>query len=470
MRGYSGWSYAPYKPFLFETGDIYICRVAPNVNEVHFEWLDIGAEYSVYYRKRDEGEFILAGKTTGTEYTIKNLETETDFEFFVEANGKKSRIRIARTGFHEGVCVNYLHPDDRCYDFSGNYLCSPSLVRHPDGYLLSSMDVYGHLVVKGGSVQGTPQNLTLIFRSDDNGETWHYVSELMPSFWGKLFIHKGDVYMLSCSTDYGDLLIGKSTDGGKTFGTPSVLLRGSCNPERPGIHKNPQNVMYYNGRIYETFEWGTWRRECLHSPSVMSCDENDDLMVPENWSFAEPLPYNPEWPGLAVGNTKQTIEGTLCINPAGELCNVMRYNTMPDTIPPYGLVLCYKVNTKDPDAPMAYSHSIKFPCNKAKFMIKKDEITGKYYSIASRITDVKLIEARNLLSLMVSDDMENWEVLMDIFDYRENSSDKVGFQYVDFSFDGDDIMFACRTAMNGANNYHDSNYQTFHRIKDFRNL
>ncbi|MBR2465887.1 MAG: hypothetical protein IKB38_03020 [Clostridia bacterium] len=46
--------------------------------------------------------------------------------------------------------------------------------------------------------------------------------------------------------------------------------------------------------------------------------------------------------------------------------------------------------------------------------------------------------------------------------------DKVGFQYVDFEFDGDDVIFLCRTAINGAASYHDSNCQTFHRIKDFR--
>ena len=31
-------------------------------------------------------------------------------------------------------------------------------------------------------------------------------------------------------------------------------------------------------------------------------------------------------------------------------------------------------------------------------------------------------------------------------------------------------IYICRTAMNGAHNYHDSNYSTFHRIKNFRDL
>ena len=136
---------------------------------------------------------------------------------YVESNGKKSRVRLARTGEAVGVVVNYLHPDDRYYGFSGHCLCSPSLVRHPDGFLLSSMDVFEH---DGG------QCLTLIFRSDDDGQTWHYVSELYPAFWGKMFIHKGELYMTACSTEYADLLIGKSTDGGKTW-TYSSFQRGS---------------------------------------------------------------------------------------------------------------------------------------------------------------------------------------------------------------------------------------------------
>ena len=47
---------------------------------------------------------------------------------------------------------------------------------------------------------------------------------------------------------------------------------------------------------------------------------------------------------------------------------------------------------------------------------------------------------------------------------------KVGFQYVDFMFEEDDIIFLCRTAVNNAHSYHNSNYQTFHRIENFREL
>jgi hypothetical protein len=71
---------------------------------------------------------------------------------------------------------------------------------------------------------------------------------------------------------------------------------------------------------------------------------------------------------------------------------------------------------------------------------------------------------------MVSPDLEHWSVACDLLDYRHHDPDTVGFQYVDFLFDGEDILFLCRTAINGANSFHDSNYSTFHRIRNFRDL
>jgi hypothetical protein len=36
--------------------------------------------------------------------------------------------------------------------------------------------------------------------------------------------------------------------------------------------------------------------------------------------------------------------------------------------------------------------------------------------------------------------------------------------------EGDDILYLCRTAVNGANSFHNSNFTTFHRIKNFREV
>ena len=311
-----------------------------------------------------------------------------------------------------------------------------------------------------------PQNLTLIFRSDDNGETWHYVSELMPCFWGKMFMHNGELYMLSCSTEYGDLLIGKSTDGGKNFSAPIALLRGSNGKNgNDGVHKNPQNIMIHNGRIYETLEWGSWHnQEYRHAAMVMSCDVNDDLLVPENWTFTEPVKYDYFIPELEdLKKPAMTIEGTLTLSPKNELLNIMRFSKSNH-------VIAYEVNTKKHDAPLEFNKLIHFEANFSKFMIKYDAVSKRYYSVATRIHIDSQQWARNLLSLMSSADLENWKTVCDLMDYRNCDPEKYGFQYVDFEFDGDDIIYLCRTAINNPHNYHDSNYSTFHRIKNFRDL
>ncbi|MBR3894539.1 MAG: hypothetical protein IKJ35_05265 [Clostridia bacterium] len=455
MKGINTWSYHPYRPLLTEVGEIYICRIVPHTDKIHFEWLPISEKsYSVYYRKRYETKFVCWGSTPNTSCDIEGLMNETDYEFYVEANGNKSRTRLARCGESVGTVVNYLHPDDRAYAFSGQYLCSPSLVRHPDGYLLASMDLFAG---------GTPQNLTLIYRSDDGGETWSYVSELMPCFWGKLFLHRGELYMLACSTEYGDLLIGKSTDGGKSFSAPVCLLRGSGGKGgNIGVHKNPQSVFRHNGRIYETLEWGSWsNKEFCHAAMVMSCDENDDLLDPCNWSFTEPRKFAHFDPILAdLPLCSQTIEGALTLSPDGRLLNVMRFSKQRHA-------LVYEVNTEDHDAPLTYSHLMEFPSNLSKFVIKKDPVSGIYYSVVTRAYNANK-SARNLLSLVRSEDLVTWETVCDLIDYRDRDAKYYGFQYVDFEFDGDDLIFLCRTAINGANSFHNANYSTFHRIKSFR--
>lgn len=457
MKGLNTWSYRPYRPPLYEVGEVYICRIAPDEASIHFEWLACGTEYDVYFRKRGEGEFVLAGKTSECGYTLTGLEGETDYEFFVRSEKGKSRVRLARTGAVLGTVVNYLHPDDEAYAFSGRYLCSPSLLAHPDGYLLASMDVF----------HGTsPQNLTLIFRSDDGGKSWRYLAELMPCFWGKLFLHKGEVYMLACSTEYGDLLIGKSTDGGATFGAPTVLLRGSNGKNgSSGVHKNPQNIVNFGGRLYGTLEWGAWaNKDYCHAAMVMSCSEDADLLAPESWSFTEPVPFAHFAPEVAdVTIPAMTIEGTPVVSPEGKLLDIMRFSKR-------GYALCYSVDTQDAEAPLEYSHIMEFPANFSKFMIKYDSASGYYYSIVCRLYDGCRDSARNYQVLMRSRDLEVWEDAAVLYDFRSMSASKVGLQYVDFNFDGDDIIYLCRTAWNGAASFHDSNYSTFHRIKNFRKL
>ena len=151
------------------------------------------------------------------------------------------------------------------------------------------------------------------------------------------------------------------------------------------------------------------------------------------------------------------------IAPDGKLYNYMRYQTQIEK-----KILVYTV-PDDPDAPIEYSHPVAFDGNLSKFMIKFDEASGRYYSIISRRIDEPKT-ARNLLSLVSSVNLSDWELVCDLIDRRNDDPKMVGFQYVDFEIEGDDIIYLCRTAMNNAKNYHDANYSTFHRIENFRSL
>ena len=463
MKPVSSWSYAPYSPCFHNAGDPYICRLAPAPNEICVEWLDKdGDTYRVMWRVRGEERFESYADVRGSSYIIKALATDTEYELQVchgENFARKSRIRLARTGEAVGTVVNYLHPADKAYNFSGHCLCSPTIVRHPDGYLLASMDLFAGKA---------PQNLTLIYRSDDNGESWHYVSELFPCYWGKLFVHRGVLYMISVSTEYGDLLIGRSDDGGKTFTTPTVLLRGSCHFGVAGVHKTPMPVVTYGGRIWVSMEWGSWG-EGYHAASVASAPEDADLLDASAWLFADPVKYDPTWEGVAEGPSAGNIEGALTVLPDGKLYDMMRYD-MTKCTPCYGRILAYRVNTENPEAPPEYARAIEFPGNHSKAEIHRDPKTGMYYSIASRILDSDHIWARNLLSLLRSPDGEHWEVACDLLDYRDSDQKKIGFQYISFLIEGDDIIYLSRTAINHAENFHNSNYTTFHRIQNFRDI
>ena len=80
---------------------------------------------------------------------------------------------------------------------------------------------------------------------------------------------------------------------------------------------------------------------------------------------------------------------------------------------------------------------------------------------------------RNILSLCCSGDLRNWKILKNLLTDDtglppEESVRYTGFQYADWEFDGDDLIYLVRMSYRGARNYHDSNRITFHRERNFR--
>lgn len=455
MRGNDKIYHRPYRPLnrYQENFEPYICRLAPNEAGVEIEWLDNGCKgvHTIYYGLRG-----VEGKTaiTATESVISlgNLEKETEYEFYIEAEtGGRSKTRLFRTGeIPEGcVVINYLHPEDTYYDLSGRFLGTPSIVRTKSGRLVASMDVFQSF---------KPQNLTLTFYSDDDGKTWRYLNDLYPFFWSKLFCHKSVLYIIGVTTEYGDLRIACSKDDGETWSDTKTIFYGSnFSCIYGGIHRPPMQIVPYKGRLYTACEYGCWEYGS-HLPSVLSIDENDDLMTPENWSMTEVLPFDGKWAEMSVVQG-DTIEGNIVEAPDGKLYNLMRYKV--------GELLKLKVDTEDAEKSLEFDSIINAPVSNSLFRLFKAD--NKYLMITNlkkEGTPEGCSTYRNVLSLYESCDLEEFSLVKDIFDYSHIHPDRVGFQYPDYIYENGEILLMVRSAFNEPNTSHNSNYMLFCKIQE----
>lgn len=463
MRGNTGWNYKPYtrlidmdvreKPF--------ICRVAPFETGFEIQWFDHGQPeggHALYYRGYTSLKEWNIVPLEGDTARIENLIEEYDYEFkVVRTDGTgESGVRLARTGFVPGTVVNYLHPEDKTYAFSGHSLCSPTIVKLPSGDLMTAMDVF--------TGQFGNSKLTLLFKSKDGGKNWRYVTDIYPSFWPKLFVHKGKLYLFSGTQDYGDMVIGRSDDEGETWTNPTHIISG-CGPNEMGPHKGPMPVIEFNHRLYTAIDYGCWRHQ-QHSNGLLSIDVDDDLLDAANWRFTPFTRYDPNWENAPKGFCPGCIEGNAVVSPDGVISNYLRIDH-PNCVPKYGRAVVLRGKNDDPEAKLELDRIVDCPLgSNSKFQLYQDPVTKKYIMIGTEQAEDK--PNRTVLSMAVSEDFYTWKVVKRILDYHHADPAHVGFQYPDWMFDGDDILLLVRTAFGRSFNFHDANYQCFIRIENFR--
>ena len=467
MKGVIGWDHCPYRPFdkWAEAEKPFICRIAPYRSGFEAEWIDNGSTdgHILQYRQMESYDPWTEINCAGNSARVDGIGDHTDYEFRVRRTQTPeicSAVRYVRTGETVGTVVNYLHPADDIYAFSGKALCSPSLVKLPDGTLLASMDVYA---------AQAPQNLTIICKSDDGGVTWHYLTDLFPCYWGTLFMHRGRLFMFATETEYGNVLISESKDGGKTWGVPAVLFYGSGMFKACGWQHTPSAFTEYDGRLYTSIDYGAWANGG-HGICLLSADAEADLLDAANWTVSSPVRYDPSWEGAPKGSSGGLLEGNIVVGPDGELYDLLRLQ-INNCVPDHGLAVALKGDHNSPESALRFDSFVEIPSgSNSKTHIVRDEISGQYIGIGDICTDGSKPAQRNVLALVSSPDMVHWKTAKILLDYRHMDAGKVGFQYVFFLIDGDDIIYLSRTAMNNARNYHDANYQTFHRIRNFRSL
>ena len=350
----------------------------------------------------------------------------------------------------------------------GKYLGSPSISILPNGDYVVSHDEYGPESTEFRSA------VTHIFTSSDKGANWKEISVIQGLFWSNLFMHNNVLYNMGTNKHHGNLVIRKSTDGGKTWTNPyngktGLLLEGE-------YHTAPMPMLIHKGRIWRAVEYATapsinWPNR--YSAMVVSAPVNADLLDAKSWRKSNSLLYNPAY---LDGKLNGWIEGNIVVSPEGKLLNILRVDLPPgvDDKEYAALMEIGKGGRKISFNPA--TGFVIFPGGAKKFVIRYDSQTKRYWTIhnvtTSQFKNMRPSHVRNILALSSSTDLRTWQIHEILLRHPEVM--RHGFQYADWLFEGDDIIYVSRIAYDdetgGAPNYHDANYITFHRIKNFRPL
>ena len=469
MKGMHSWLYRPFKPYreAKKTLEPYITRIVPDECSFSLEWIDNGYDgaHKLSVKKTTDDVIVYSNENVPQSLTISNLEDLTDYEVTLQRTSMDVKIvRIVRTGKMPcDIPVCYLHPEDNTFYFSGSFIAGPSIVRCPSGRLLASMDIFCR--------QEEYACLSPLYYSDDGGINWHWLGELFPCYWGRLFLHDGKVYMFSGTNGQGGIAIGRSDDEGVTWTAPSILYHACY---RGGYHSAPGSLVEAHGRLWIPIASGRWDKTGF-GMSYISAKLDSDLLNPENWEMADFTEFDPSWPnapkntGIGFDSPGAGIEGNIVCSQDGKLHALYRMDINKGE-PRTGKVIIFDLDPSDSTKPYTFNSIADCPLgSNSKFCVKYDSVSNKYIMIG---TEQSLTESygRTIISIGVSEDLHTWKVVKRLYDYHHMDSQKVGLQYPDWDFDGDDIVMLLRIGFNQADTHHNSNCITFSRIHNFRSF
>ncbi len=349
------------------------------------------------------------------------------------------------------------------------YVGSPGIVILPDGTYLAKCDLFGP--ASNEYVRPT----TLVFSSIDGGNTWSFKSGVKGLFWASIFHHCGSTYMMGTSRCMGHAVIVKSDDGGESWSTPRDDKSGLI--IKDWSHTAPVPVVVHEGRLWRAMEKtsGPFPWDRRFSAFMASAPEDANLLRADSWTLSERLAFDQAW---LVGRSplcdwpRVWLEGNAVEAPDGGIVDVLRIDQCGEK----ELAAIVRIGPGGREASFDPANGfIEFPGGAKKFTIRHDPRTDRYWTMANAGPEScsggrDPFKVRNAQTLISSSDLVNWKIERTILHHPDVK--RHAFQYVDWVFEGNDIILVSRTAfddgMGGAHDFHDANFLTFHRVRNFR--
>ncbi len=326
------------------------------------------------------------------------------------------------------------------------YISDPEILVLSNGNYVMSHALAGW--ASGSDTSGK----TSVFCSTNKGVAWSQISTIDGFLRGSLIEHNGALYLIGNTNDTdGGAVICKSLDSGSTWIKSSTFTGGALG--------TPQNPVIFSNRIW-----------CAGGTTTFSAPVDADWLQESSWLIGNGFPgASTNW---IVGKSIVT-EGQILTSPEIGLAILPKVGMYP-------YAALSRIDPQSGGVTFDPNHDfVALPGGEKKFGAAYDPVSGKFFVLSNPILPVDKDSGqdpnmiRNTAAVLTSRDLYNWSVEKIIL--YSTDPDRDGFCYMNFDFDGSDMVIASRTAFpvgsdNDPQRAHDSNLLTFHRLADVRNL
>lgn len=318
-----------------------------------------------------------------------------------------------------------------------------------------------------------------LLRSSDEGKSWQAASDL-PYYSAAPWVEKGTLYLFANKPGIGkarnaDLLLLRSTDGGKTWSEPVTLFKGYYWNCDTGMVRRDHKLYW----AVDDMSFGMNR-----GPRLVVGDLSSDPMNPQAWRISEAVrfPGAPE----ALWNAKYAAQPSQYLEPnVLEVKGQIRVLAAVKIKRPTVGNLCAVLDATDDGTKLdlKFTRYNAMPGGQLKFCVLHDDKSNLYWATANLVTDTEdslgwqeaakakgkfkaAASDRRFLMLLYSADGLDWFQAGCVAQAKKMSQ---SFMYARPIVEGDDLLIMARSSLN-APNQHDADCATFHRVKNFRKL